>query len=1128
MLDAAVLFHTPDEGAAAEIPPPNIGADTVPSISFGDYDLEREIAHGGMGVVYRAYQRSLRRTVAVKLLLLGRHASKESILRFRREAQSAAALHHPNIVAIHEVGECEGQQFFSMEYVEGLNLAELIRPGPISAREAAFHARTIAEAVHYAHSKGVLHRDLKPSNILVDVVGGLRITDFGLARPLDGSSDITETGRVLGTPHYLAPEAAAGQIGEIGTASDVYAIGAVLYEMLTGRPPFLAPSISETLLRIRDTEPVAPRRLNPAVPADLETICLKCLEKYPASRYPSALALADDLGRWLRHEPITARPVSGFERIVKWMRRNPRFALLLVLTLCAATALVVANIRIRAANARTAAEAEENRRGLVRLNVQTGNQRVNDGDPLSGLAWFVEALSLEHGDPQREDVHRRRIGAVLRGSPVLEQLWFHDDFVTEAAFSPDASRVWILGQKRGLRMWDARAGTSLPAPSDEVVEVRFSPDSRQYLTFSPRGGTQFWKTEDASPVPWLPRLRYGYLAVYNSEGRLAVSTGTRVQLIDPATGGDVAPPWNLPQSVLFMRFTPSGKRLVAYSDHVLWVLEAGNPLAVPLRIEVEAPVLEWALSNDERLAGVVDGTRVRQWDLSEGKSVGPALEHTSSVYSVDYSPEGSRLATAEWGGAAQVWDASTARRVTPPLSHGGGVRWVRFSPDGRNVATASWDMTARIWDAGNAQPRSPMLRHAGFVTALAYSPDGSRLLTGSQDTMVRQWHLPTNLAARLELRHGNTVFRVRYDPGGRWMVSAGADGTARVWDRTSGALRFTLRHTAPVLDARFSPDGRQILTASEDGTARQWDSATGEALRLGVQHGDAVMGAHFSPNGRQFLTRGGKSIRIWDTATGDAIGAPIDRGSEVRCAEFSPDGTRLATGHTDGYVQVWDPAAAQPHGPPIKVGGSAVWTVQFSPDGRRILTAWADDGQLPSAARMWDAATGEPVAAPMVHMDGVYVAEFSPDGRRIVTSSEDNTARVWDALTGEPVTPPLRHRAFVFSAAFSPDGRLVATGSDDGTARVWEAATGEAVTPPLRHEGRAGWVGWSPDGREIVTAWNETAGRVFDVSPHPGAVDHLRHLAEVLGSHRIHPVAGATPLTAAEMRQRWEAIRQER
>lgn len=293
---------------------------------FGNYEVLEQIGQGGMGAVYRAHQRGLGRVVALKLMLAGSRATEAEIKRFHSEAKAAATLKHPNVVAIHEVGEHHGQQYFSMDYVEGRSLAEVIRRTPLPAARAARYVKVIAEAIHYAHERGILHRDLKPHNVLIDAQDEPRITDFGLARQIEVESDLTISGAVLGTPSYMPPEQAAGKRREIGRASDVYSLGAILYDLLTGRPPFRADTPLDTLRQVIDTEPAAPRLLNPKVPRDLETICLKCLAKTPAQRYASAQELVDDLGRFLRQEPIQARPVSNVGRLWRWAQRQPALA----------------------------------------------------------------------------------------------------------------------------------------------------------------------------------------------------------------------------------------------------------------------------------------------------------------------------------------------------------------------------------------------------------------------------------------------------------------------------------------------------------------------------------------------------------------------------------------------------------------------------------------------------------------------------------------------------------------------------------------------------------------------------------------------------------------------------------
>jgi len=333
---------------------------------FGDYEITRELARGGMGVVFLARQISLNRPVALKMILAGQLANDTDVKRFYTEAEAAANLDHPGIVPIFEVGQHEGQHYFSMGFVEGKSLSQRLADGPLPAREAAELIRRVGEAIEYAHQHGVIHRDLKPANILLDQNGNPRVTDFGLAKKVQGDSGLTGSGQIMGTPSYVPPEQAGGKRGEVGPAAEVYALGATLYALVTGRPPFQAATPMDTVIQVISDEPVPPRRLNASLSHDLETICLKCLEKEPGKRYAAA-ALGEDLRRYLDGEPIVARPVTPFERAVKWARRKPAIAALLGLV-ALVTALGLGGVLWQWRQAVQQTELAEQRLYDVRMN----------------------------------------------------------------------------------------------------------------------------------------------------------------------------------------------------------------------------------------------------------------------------------------------------------------------------------------------------------------------------------------------------------------------------------------------------------------------------------------------------------------------------------------------------------------------------------------------------------------------------------------------------------------------------------------------------------------------------------------------------------------------------------------
>ena len=558
---------------------------------FGDYELLEEVAHGGMGVVFRARQVSLNRVVALKMILAGRLATEREVQRFHAEAAAVAKLRHPNIVAIHEVGIHEGQHYFSMDLVQGRNLASLVREHPLLPATAARYVQAIAEAIHHAHQHGVLHRDLKPSNVLIDETDQPRITDFGLAKVFNTGSDITLSGQVLGSPNFMPPEQAAGRNEDVGPQSDLYSLGAILYHLLTGRPPFAAQTVQATLAKVLQAEPLAPRTLNEAVPRDLETICLKCLEKDPRRRYATAQDLADELGRYLRGEPILARPVSPPEKLWRWCRRNRALAASLGAGVFLLVAIALGSVLAawRIGQARDAeitqrqlavARAAESREQLARLKVAEGWRVVEQGGWFEALTPFVEALTLEAGDPKREAAHRARIAFLLQNGPQLRRMWFPGGPLTRVELSPDGQRVLTATASLGghadqaaAQVWGLRTGQPLTPPMRHGGRINFacfSPDGTRVATASEDRTARVWDAATGQPLgPPLPHTVGVVHAAFSPDSQ-RVATCTPAWPVD--TNGYVCV-WNPTSSVAvftnktygmdaqLVLFAPDAKRL---------------------------------------------------------------------------------------------------------------------------------------------------------------------------------------------------------------------------------------------------------------------------------------------------------------------------------------------------------------------------------------------------------------------------------------------------------------------------------------------------------------------------------------------------------------------------------------
>jgi hypothetical protein len=747
-----------------------------PCSQFGSFELQEEIGRGGMGVVYKAIQKSLHRPVALKVLSAGWFATDEQRQRFRTEAEAIALFQHPNIVGVIEGGEQEGQVYLAMEYVDGGSLARhpdgssRLDGTPWPFLEAGRLVCTVAEAVHVAHKRGILHRDLKPANVLLTRDGTPKVGDFGLARQLDLPVPDSPAREMSGTPSYMAPEQARGEKG-IGPVADVYSLGAILYELLTGRPPFLGPTPLETLEMVRTREPLPPSQLQPRVPRDLETICLKCLHKEPAKRYPSAEALAADLGRFLRGEPIRARPTSLLEKGVKWARRHPDVAALIAvvfLILSVGVMLLWAEMN----RAQTAEKVSDEKRQQAEQSEKKTVEALEATRVAEKKARTNEELALKREEEAKFQAFR----------------------------AEDALHAIQIDQ--ALRAWEAGKVEDAERVLDKVAPP-----------FQP-----MWETM---------HLR----ALCRRKARAQIETGSKTRIgmqsftLPGHTGGS--------RSVCF---SSDGRHIVSGGlDRTVKVWDAGTGQAIRSLEGHQSAVNSVACSSDGRriVSGSADGA-LKWWDAETGQELFTRAGHAGGVNSVAWSPDGRRVASAGVDKAVKVWDAQTGQELFSLKKHTSIVRCLAFSPDGKRLVSGDGLTFGKsevmapgqivVWDAETGQEIRTLEGHRGSVISVAFSPDGRRIVSGSQDTSLKVWDAGTGQEIHTLEGDKSMVSSVAYSPDGRRLVSGSDDKVLKVWEPDTGQEKITLRWSFDVVRCiAFSPDGRCIVSASARGPLEMWE-----------------------------------------------------------------------------------------------------------------------------------------------------------------------------------------------------------------------------------------------------------------------------------------------------------------